>query len=129
MIRSHCKTNVFVVFHKQNHTVCTHMFVLKEKNWKRILASAYWPPAHPIPPTHNSHPQVTLGSCDCSSFLCLRLHSRGSQILLEPSTMEAISCRKPSLIPPARTHLFLPYYLCLLVPFCPSVLYFKLLYS
>lgn len=42
------------------------MFVLKEKNWKRILASAYWPPAHPIPPTHNSHPQVTLGSCDCS---------------------------------------------------------------
>lgn len=68
MIRSHCKTNVFVVFHKRNHTVCTHMFVLKGKNWKRMLASAYWPPAHPNPPTHNSHPQVTLGSLDCFLF-------------------------------------------------------------
>lgn len=50
------------------------MLVLKGKNWRRMLASAYWPPAHPIAPTHNSHPQVTLGSLDCS-FLSMFMPS------------------------------------------------------
>lgn len=119
---------VVCVFVRVRARACACVCVFSRgKGWKRVLASAHQPPACPFPSTHNSCPQVALRSLDCT-FLRLCLCSKGSQILLEPPRMDAISY-KPSLLLPARIHLLLPYYLHLLVPFYPSAVDFELLYS
>lgn len=88
-------------------------------------------------PLHaHSDPQAAMGSLECTFpptflplFLLFRNSVWSSQTLLEPPGVDGISYRKPSLLPPVRTHLILRFYLPLLEPFYPSALYFGPLHS
>lgn len=64
------------------------------KGWKRMLASALQPPACPILSIHNSHPQLALGSLNYSFIPSFMPLFQGAP------RMNAISYKKPSLLPP-----------------------------